>query len=438
MKALFVLMFMCLSISQLSAQFVFRSLEEVWNYADQHNIDVAIADGQKQIAKQAVKQAYGNLLPTVNLNAGLTDNILIQPTLVPAELFGGEPGTFVEEEFGKRYNYNANLTAQVDIINASNWKAIKTSRYEEEVSASNLAKAKQNLYNLSAQAYYTFQLMHEMESLVEESLHASKNTWKHAQQLYQNGQISEISLNETAIQVKKAMLHLTTARQNQTEALNQLKQLLNINAHDSIRIEDPLIMSESVEPIALELSSSTDVKLSYARMLVAKNSLSAARSAYLPTLAGVFSMSTQLAGNEFMNFSSSNNLPQQYWGLRLSIPLFANNVRSFQVAKAKIDLDLTRKQYETTRQRVSIEDENLQTGFQHAQTSLRDAREILELHFKNDQHASRKLTSGLISTDERLMTYQAYINYKNEYLQYLSDYLIKYYQMQVRQKTLKG
>ena len=127
-RIVFILVFTCCRYCVLQAQHTFSSLKEVWTYAEAHNVQVGSSYAQMQIAAGSVRQAQNNFLPGVSLNGGLTDNVSIQPTLVPAELFGGEPGTFVEETFGKRYNYNAGVNAQLDLINTTNWFTLRGAR----------------------------------------------------------------------------------------------------------------------------------------------------------------------------------------------------------------------------------------------------------------------------------------------------------------------
>lgn len=419
----------------LQAQHVFHSLEEVWQYAEAHNITVASALNEQQVAEKNIRQVYGNLLPSASINGAFTDNVKIQPTLIPAELFGGEPGAYLEETFGKRYMYNANLSVQLDLVNTANWFAIKAAKYGHDMSTLSLEKSRHDLYNLTAQAYYSFQLMVETQTLVSESVASSRETWEHTLHRYNEGQVNETTLNTAAINLKKAELTLLTALQNQQYALNSLKELLNMAPEDSLILQSTILPAEKLDAPPLQASSAPEVKLAYTQMLAAKNNWQSARAMYAPSLSAVYSASTQVAGDEFMNFSNSNNLPQQYWGLRFTMPLLAHNTRSFQISKSKMEYELKEQQYNSMLKQVSVQDEDMITGFTDASTTLSRSREILELYQQNDQHAARQLNEGVISTDARLKVYQDYVAYQNEYLQHLSDYFVRYYQVQVRQKS---
>jgi len=88
------------------AQLKFSSLQEVFNYADFQAIALKSAVLNEQIASSEKKEVQIGLLPTISSSFGYNDNITLQPTLVPAQLFNpaAEAGSFEEMTFGTQYN----------------------------------------------------------------------------------------------------------------------------------------------------------------------------------------------------------------------------------------------------------------------------------------------------------------------------------------------
>lgn len=433
-RGLLLIVLMCVCCCELWAQHTFQSLEELWKYAEEHNIQIRTTHAQKETGSAAVRQARNNFLPSVNLNSAFTDNITIQPTLVPAELFGGEPGTFVEEKFGKRYNYNAGLSAQFDLVNANTWFAVKGARLEESVSDLNWKLNRQNIYKATSSAYFTYYLMRECEKLADESFKTAEVMLTHARNLYQQGQISQVTLNTTTIHVKSASLSLLESRQSQQNALVQLKQWMDMSVRDSLILTDNWPVSSSEGLTALSSSADINVKLSQMQMLSASSSWQASKAAYAPTLTAVYAFNTQITGDEFLNFNHTNNLPQQYWGLRLTMPLLAHGTRAFQMEKQRLEYETATKRYESAARQAAVNDDNLVDNYHSAKEKLGVSNEILELYHNNDVHAARQLEAGQISLDERLRVYQDYLNYKNEYLRNLSDFYMRYAELKVRQQ----
>lgn len=425
-----------LNLTTLHAQQTFRSLEEVWAFAEEHNIQVATGKGNQEIAKKNIGLAYGALLPVVTATGTFTDNIQIQPTLVPAELFGGEPGTFKEEQFGKRYVYNAGLTAQIDILKVQSWFEIKSARYGYEFAAHSLTKTKYDLYSQIANACYTSQLMDEASVLSSENLNIAQETYQTLSRKYSEGQVNEVTINNAQINLKKAEINLSTARQNKLTALNTLKQLLGLLPNDSLRLKlNVAIPAIDTEEMQFSSYSRSEVRMAQSDMLISKANWQAAIASYAPTLSIVYAAGTQVAGDDPFSFNNTSTLPQQYWGLRLSMPILAGNSRSFQNTKARIEYKTKKSQYESAVATTEINDQNLVAAYHNASTAFYKSKEILELYKQNDLHANRKMNEGMISVDERLRTYQDYVTYQNEYLQAMAGYFIQYYSVKIRQKT---
>ena len=70
------------------------SLAEAQSHALQHNPNVQNAKLDVDAARQRIWENTAAGLPQVSASAGYTNNLQLMTTLIPAEFFGGEPGTF--------------------------------------------------------------------------------------------------------------------------------------------------------------------------------------------------------------------------------------------------------------------------------------------------------------------------------------------------------
>ncbi|MFX8397141.1 hypothetical protein ABTL72_19265, partial [Acinetobacter baumannii] len=65
-----------------------------------------------KIQEQTNKAFTASALPTISGSAGFTDYIDIPTSLIPGQIFGQPPGTFIPVQFGTKYNGNAGLQLQ--------------------------------------------------------------------------------------------------------------------------------------------------------------------------------------------------------------------------------------------------------------------------------------------------------------------------------------
>ncbi len=437
MKLIFVAFALICLANQSVGQTVFNSLEDLWKYAAEHNPEMSTSMMQNKIAYAGLQQAQHSFLPAISINAGFTDNINIQPTLVPAELFGGQPGTYVEEQFGKRYNYNTGVVAQLDILNMEKLYRLKGAHNTALASELGLEVGKRNVYHAISNAYFSYYLMAETERLAAESLTALQGITDHSAELYEKGIASESAVNTTSAYSKRAYVTLITAQQSRRSALNDIKQLIDFGADDTLLLpgEPSFDQSSEDDPAIADARSSVTVRLAEAQMWSSKTSWYTSKASYAPVLSVVYGYNTQFTGDEFWKFTNTNRLPQQYWGLRVSVPIVAEGGRRFNVTRSRLEYENAVRKYESEVRRTTIEDEDMLQAYSSSKQKLQVSREALELYRSNDDHAARQLDAGQISINERLQVYNEYLTYANEYLRGLSEFYISHIALVVRNKT---
>ncbi|WP_338873348.1 TolC family protein [Spirosoma sp. SC4-14] len=429
------LILLSVSVSATAQKLTVHSLDEAWQYANQHNSAIATARSNGQIAQKGVQNAYGHLLPTIAVTGGFTDNLTLQPTLVPASLFGGSPNVFNEVVFGKQFLYNAMLSAQLDLLNLPRWNQIKAAKIEQELALVQQQKTKANAYATLSDAYYAVLWWNEVAVLTEQNDQAADRIWQIAQNRFREGTISEVSLNTAQINREKTRLSLETARYNQEQAEEQLKAFLELPADSKLALTETLTKKVLMVSDSSDFTTHPDVLLAQAQVRKANQSLKTAQSAFSPTLSALYQGNIQLAANSFLSFENASHLPQQYIGLRLNIPILAGTDRKYQTDVAHLNLLNSQQQYTAIQHQIQHQDQRMLQGYASALNTVQKSQRIMELYAQNDLHAQRRLAEGIIPLDERLRAFSDWIGYQNEYVQHLLDYLNQRVQLTIRQRT---
>ena len=154
---------------QVWSQTVFRSVEEVWKYADEHNVTIRIARYDLQKSGYSKSQTVAALLPQVAASASYTDNLSLQTTLLPGVILG-QPGEYIPVKFGQQFIYTDGITAQMDLVNLQSWFNIKVAKVSREISKDSLANNRKNVYQQVATQYYSLLLMQEAAKLSAQSM----------------------------------------------------------------------------------------------------------------------------------------------------------------------------------------------------------------------------------------------------------------------------
>ncbi|WP_153796250.1 TolC family protein [Foetidibacter luteolus] len=412
-------------------QLRFSSLEDIWGYADKHSTEIQAARNNRLIAEKSLKQAYGSMLPSVTANGSFTDNVTIQSTLIPATLFNpaAPEGTFTEATFGRRYIYNANINTQFDILNMQDWFAVKAAKFEKEMATLNIEKSRRDLYARLADAYFSCLLLNEAERITLEDLNTTTVVYNIARNKFNDGLVSGITLNTALINKSKAEKSLGVIAENRKIQLNNLRLLLNCN--DSIYLPETLPLKVQVVD-SISFLPDPEIGLANTEMLVAMNNWKSSKAAFSPVLSAVYQYNTQVASDELLKFGNSNTIPQQYWGLRLSVPIFTGGTRKYQLDKSRLEYETRRTQYEAAKLQSSISNSNILLSYNSSLKAYQKSVSILELYESNDRHAQNRLQEGVVSLDERLRSYSDLTASQNEYLQSMSDYFIQAYKLKIK------
>jgi outer membrane protein len=422
----------------LPAQTVFSSLEEVWRYADAHNVTIRTALYEADKSGYTKKQAYSALLPQVNATGAYTDNIALQTTLIPAEVFGGPPGSFRTLQFGQQFVYTGGITAQMNVLNLQNWYNAKIARQTEELSKDSLANARKTVYQQIATQYYSYLLMREAYLLANQTAAIADSVYQSANNKFNEGVINEANLDVAKLNLERAQQTQITAQYQVLIAKNNIKALLGIKLRDSLTFIASLKGSIDIAMSGV-FEEDPAIRLALNKTRISLNQYKMANSAFAPTINVLYSYATQRFDNKFEPFSGFNGVagwfPAQYWSLQASFPLFTSGSRWFQSRKGKINYNESLMQYEHTQNQLAINDENIRLNYGKAVAVLSKAENVMKLSLDNYTHITYRYEAGLSSLDERLNAFTDFISYQNQYLNSLSDMLVQLYQVKIRQQS---
>jgi outer membrane protein len=434
MKHYLILAFLLGSFPILS-QIEFNSLQEVLAYADAKAITIQGARINEQIAIAGKKEAKSNLLPSLGASLGYNDNITLQPTLVPAQLFnpGATEETFEELTFGTKYLYSFGIQAQWDILNFQKVFAVETANLEADKSKINSEVSRYKTYNQLASIYYSILLTQESIQVYEENVRVAESIFVHAREKYQEGIINEAELNQAGIKKLQNQRSLNLAKNNLDQFYLQLQSQLN--TRERITVTDT--PENFVLRSALIQSTHPEVILQEAEVIKQESILKQTKALRLPSLSLNYQNNTNWATNDFMGFADANTLPQQIFGVKISLSGLLSGTTKQKINQSKWTLQLQQLQLDNTKLVKQKEDELMQLELQQTSNQLAEYKQILELQEKNDAHAANRYESGMISLDQRLDKYDDLLAVQNSYLQSLAEYTLAQYKIYIRQMNFK-
>jgi OMF family outer membrane factor len=319
MKSTFKIFFIILFSFQAKAQetIAFKSIDEVLAYAEKNASVFKISNEQMALTKYQTLIAKINVFnPRGNATASAIDNLQLPSNYLPAEIFGGVPGTFKETQFGQQYISAINITPQIDLINIQSWQKIKVSKINENLSETTQLLIKKNLFENIAVTYYTIVSIQNQIKILETNYANNKKiedavTNKNKQGLARQQDVNQATVNLLQIEDKKSQLTIALLQQK-----NALKVLCDASLETNFEITNSENKMENITTI--EVSNKLLSQQSNLQKELSQQELKSYKSSFYPTLSAVGNWAYQDNSNIGFFNKNSNTFQSSYIGLRLN------------------------------------------------------------------------------------------------------------------------
>ena len=156
MKVAILIGLLCVLLKPIAlGQQVFYSLDSLLVYATGKNKSIQSGALRFDQAKQAKLAAIAGI-PDLSGGASFTytNNTRLPVNLFPAEVFGGEKGTFREVQSGIQYVSNGNVYVDLKLFNLAAWENLRLSKLNIEATQSDNRITLKNLQSNIAANYF--------------------------------------------------------------------------------------------------------------------------------------------------------------------------------------------------------------------------------------------------------------------------------------------
>ncbi|GEQ85160.1 transporter [Patiriisocius marinistellae] len=429
MKKHLIILLTALSVSVTAQESTYSfSLEEAVTFAIDSNYTAINA--RRDIAK-ALKQKWETTatgLPQVSGNVSYQNNLKQPVTLLPAEITGGEPGTFVPVTFGTKQTANAVATLNQLIFDGSYLVGLKAAksflRFSENANEKTNLEVRKGVIN----SYGSVLLSDELIAIFEKNKEALEKNLFETREIFKNGLTEEESVEQLEITLLDVDTQLSNARRSSVIARQMFNIALGIDVTAPVMFTDDLdtlaLRQVSLELLDSNLNVEENVDYKIAQNLTEQRDLEMQleRSKALPSL------------NAFINYGAAANSDKftflndnQVWfqssilGFSLDIPIFSSGLRNARTQRAKIALDQAKTELEETKQQVNLDLNTAKSNYLFAIEKYENSKKNIELATRIENKNQVKFTEGLsTSFDLRQAQTQLY-SAQQQYFQSMLD-----------------
>jgi outer membrane protein TolC len=408
------------------------SLSEAITFALQNNYSAINADRDVIDSQKQKWEVIASGLPQITGDVSYQNQLKQPVSLIPAEFFGGEPGTFQSVIFGPPQSANATATLRQQIFDGSYIVGVQATRAFLSYSANNKEKTQLEVRKMVTEAYGNVLLAEESVAILEKNQATLEKNLFETTKIYENGLGDEESVEQLQITLSSVQNQLKNAVRLRGITLQMLNLVMGLAIDAPTRLEDNLddLTQAQIDFGILEnefnMANNVDFKLATNLNEQRYFEWKLAKSKALPTLNAFVNYGASAFGSEF-NFLSGD---QQWFessvlGFDLSIPIFSSFKRSAGTQRAKIALEKAKTQLAEAEEQIRLQLEKAKSDYILAIEQYETNKQNLGLAERIEQKNQAKYLEGIASSfDLRQAQLQLY-SAQQEYLQSMVDVINK-------------
>ncbi|MVT08746.1 TolC family protein [Chitinophaga tropicalis] len=417
-----VFIFMCIACmaNEASAQGPL-SLSQCIDSALQNSLQIKSDNYDLDKTKASIGQAYSSLLPSVNGSGSYQYQFKVPVQVIPAEAFGGQPGTYQTLQFSVPQSKSLTVDASQTLFNASSLIALKAAKVAVNRNLLQIQSSKEDLvYNVSA-TYYNIQTIMKQIDLYRSNLGNTDTLLSSTTDQFNAGLATRTDVDRLTVSRDNTKASLENSLNNLEKQYNLLKLLMNIPMDHQLSVQ-----REEYENTSFNLDAplfDPEKKTNYLQIIENKRIADLERrnikAGYLPTL----SLSGSLGySGYYTNANPFKNLNDKWYpsssiGLKLSVPIFDGFSKKYQVKQKAIEIRQYDVKAEQTKQQnmkdVANAYADLKSNFLTLQTQKRNlalAQKVLDDVNVQYKSGITKVTDVLNSQSELYSAQNNYIN----------------------------
>ena len=386
------------------------SLAEAQAYALENNLNDENARLDVTAARKRILENTAIGLPQINAGAGYTNNLQLMTTLIPAEFFDGEPGTFLPVQFGTQHNASANLVATQLLFSGPYIVGLQAASKYKELNERALLKSETDIREAVAQSYYSILLAEAGKEAYGKNLESMKQRLNETKALYETGFAEETDADQISIAV--------STLENEYSAAEQLaelsyRMLLFQMGYD---LDADIGISQTIDDIIADLTRDLleqeflvedhiDYKIMNSQEHLALLQVRMNQFEYMPALSANLSH-TQMAMRQEFNFFDFNEkwYPSTMLSFNLSVPVFSSGLRRAKIGQSKIELEKAKNLKSTIADGLELGVQQARIDFNSAYKKYMNQKNNIELAQKVFDRTTVKYQNGMVSSLELTMS----------------------------------
>jgi outer membrane protein TolC len=344
------------------------------------------------------KKVYlASRLPKLTATGDYRYNAIIAGQVVPAEFFGGPPGTYSTVQFGVPYNLSNSIQLTQILYNPQLNYGFAALDINQKIVAAQERLMQQDIKQQVSSTYFNLQAIVKQLEFVESNIVNLTKLIANLQKSYELGLVIETEVDKLKISRLTLLNTKLSTEATKTQLSSLLKILIGINSDGALSLVSDEMMENTI------LVDQNNINHPELELMAAQKEMNAeerkgTKMAYLPSLS--FYASYNYAYNIKPKDDFRTGINSAFLGLHLDWTLFDGFEKYNKQKMNALNKDKLENQEALLTKQLALLSETAKNQIDVQASSLETAKEQLGLANKVYAQTQAQFTAGTISSNE--------------------------------------
>lgn len=403
------------------------SLQQSIDYAYKNSPNYLNAQNDVLMAKYKRKEVIGIAMPQITGSVDMKNFLELPTQLIPAEFFGGPPGTFQGLQFGTTFQTTAGLNASLLVFSADYIVGLKATKEMIALMNIGVSRSKSETVSAVSKAYYGVLVNKERIKLLDANMTKLEKLLNDTRAFNQQGFVEQIDVDRLEV----AFNNLTTEKQKIERLIslseNVLKFQMGYTGKENLVLTDSLVIKDKGEVDASKIDVANRPEYQMLEIQQKLNTINVKRLkfGYMPTLVAYGSYNYSGYGNDLKYMNDTRYwFPMKVIGATLSLNIFDGMQRHYKIQQAKLDFKKGENSLKNLQLAIELEGTSAAINYNNAVASLQTQKRNLELAQNIYNVSQKKYEQGVGSNLEVINAQTSLKESETNYFNAVYDMLI--------------
>jgi outer membrane protein TolC len=361
-------------------------------------------------------------------STSVMDYTKIPTSLLPAQIFGGAPGTFIPVQFGTKFNANYGANFSQLLFDGQVFIALQARNTSLEMQRKNAALTEENIKANIYKIYYQLSASKTQLNILDANIERLSKLAHDAEIMYKNGFAEKLDVDKVNVQLNNLQTEKLKANNAVAIGYMGLKMLMGMPVKDSLVLTEAITEKDLTGDVLVENEFQYALRKDFQYLTTLKRlneyNVKRYQLSNLPTVSvsGAYTKNAQRSKFDF--FGAGNWFTTSFFNLNVSLPIFNGGATMAKIRRSKIELEQVKNQMDAMKNNIDNEITQAKLNYISSVATVQFQKKNMQLAETVYAQTRKKFETGTGSNTEISASQADLVSAQNNYMNALYSALI--------------